>query len=83
MRSSVIEQDTFTERVDAWVAGELERGSSSFGALLRALPGIDPGLVAASLERFAARGSCAPGPRVLATTLLLTRSVKWMVRRRR
>jgi len=54
MSTSVAELDVFTEQIARWTTAALGRHPPSFGALLRVLPGVEPGLVADALERTAA-----------------------------
>lgn len=69
MSTSVAELDLFTEQVARWTTDAVERRPASFGALLRALPGVDPGLVADALLRIAS-GTGPAALRLRAASLL-------------
>lgn len=56
--SLVAEQEVFNQRVKTWVVERLREGDNSLGAIVRALPGVDPTLVAAALGELGA--SCNP-----------------------
>lgn len=69
MSTFVAELDLFAEQVRSWTAAALTHRPPSFGALLRALPGVDPGLVSDELARTAV-GSGSLAERLHARTLL-------------
>ena len=72
MRSSVADVDIFTERIAAWVGAALdEQRPPTFGALLRALPGADPGLVVDCLEVITSQAGASLSTRARAQSLLV------------
>lgn len=45
----------FHSRIDSWVKAEIKKGKTDFKELVWALPGVDPALVASSVQRLAPR----------------------------
>jgi hypothetical protein len=69
MSTSVADLDRFTDQVARWTTHALQRRPTSFGGLIRALPGVDPGLVADALTDLAS-GSQSTALRLRAASLL-------------